>query len=78
MDYITCSRTKSKYRVAVALCEVCKRMKNCPDYLNYRQPSLFPELLKGERFTKRRNRPERMKNESEEISDKPEQLMLNL
>ena len=61
MDYITCNRTKSKYRVAVVICETCKRMVNCPDYLNYRQPSLFPQLLKGERFTKRRvpNRPGR-------------------
>ncbi len=80
-DYITCTHTKSKHRISVAICETCKRMKNCPDYRDYRQPSLFPEVLKRQRITKamyrRRTKAKRIGSESDENVDKPVQLFLN-
>ena len=81
MDYITCNRIKSKYRIGVVICETCKWMKNCPDYQAHRQPSLFPEGLKRKRITKvmyrRGGKPRRVESEPTENTDKPEQLSLN-
>ena len=80
-DYITCNHTKSKYRISVLICEACKRMKKCPDYRDYRQPSLFPEILKRQRITKalyrRRTKAKRIGSESDKNVDKPVQLSLN-
>ena len=80
-DYITCPHTKSKYRISVAICETCKRMKTCPDYRDYRQPSLFPAELKRQRITKamyrRRTTAKRIGSEYGQDVDKPVQLSLN-
>ncbi len=77
-QYITCSRTKSKYRVNVGICEICKRRKNCPDYLAYRQPSLFPELLKGKRTSRAAYRRGNRRVRLVGVSDRPKQLALDL
>jgi hypothetical protein len=82
MDYITCSHTKSEYKVSVAICDNCKRKKTCVDYRNYVQPSLFKDgsgrqkttRATGRRGTKKEiGTPERF-----EISARPEQLALNI
>ena len=81
-DYITCPRTKSEYRISVVICETCKRMKSCPDYRAYRQPSLFPEVLKRQKITKamyrrRTNKARRMGSESDRNVAEPVQLSLD-
>ena len=77
-NYITCTHAKSKYRISVAICETCKRMKNCRDYRDYRQPSLYPEVSKRQRITKamfrRSTKSKRIGSESDENVDKPVQL----
>jgi len=82
MIYITCNYKKSRPRISTAVCEKCKRTTNCPDYRNYIQPLLFADLFKVNTITnaiyKRGNRPKRMEPEATQISDRPEQLALNL
>jgi hypothetical protein len=79
-NYITCNHTKSKYRISVVICQTCKRMKSCPDYRHYRQPSLFPEVLKRQKMTKamyrRRTKAKRIGSKSDENIDKPAQVSL--
>lgn len=79
-SFITCSRTKSKHRISVVICETCKWMKNCPDYRAYRQPSLFPEVLKRQKMTKamyrRGTKAKRIGSKSDENIDKPAQVSL--
>ena len=82
MDYITCNRTKSRYKVSVDICSVCRRMKRCADYRDYVQPSLLPEALTAKRITKatfrKRRKPGRTKPDFLELSNQPEQLTLNI
>jgi len=82
MDYITCNRTKSKYKVSVAICSVCKRKKKCPDYKSYIQPALFPEAVTAKRMTKamfrKHRKPRGTKPDLLELPDRPEQLTLNI
>jgi len=82
MNYITCNRAKSRYKVSVDICSACKHMKKCSDYMSYIQPSLFPETLNSKRITKsmfrKRRKPIRIKPDSLELPDRPEQLMLNI
>ena len=81
-NYITCPHTKSKYRISVVICETCKWMRNCPDYKAYRQPSLFPGVLKRQKITKamyrrRINKAKRIGSESHQNVAEPVQLSLN-
>ena len=82
MDYITCNAKKNRPRVNVAVCAKCRRKKGCPDYRNYCQFPLFPELLAKTRATKeafiRFSKPTRIKSKRSEILNQPEQLMLDL
>jgi hypothetical protein len=82
MDYITCNRTKSKYKISVDICSVCKHNKRCPDYKNYIQPSLFPESSTAKRMTKatfrKRRKSRGTKPDPLDLSDKAEQLRLNI
>jgi len=82
MDYITCNAKKNRPRVNVAVCARCRQRKGCPDYANYCQFPLFPELLEQVGTTKeafiRFSKPIRMKSGPREILEKPEQLMLDL
>lgn len=82
MDYITCNYKKNKPKVSVNVCTKCKRRMNCLDYSNYLQPPLFPDLFKVKTLMKemcrRDNKAKRMKPEAAELSNKPEQLALNL
>jgi hypothetical protein len=82
VDYITCNTKKNRPRVNVAVCATCRRKKRCPDYRNYCQFSLFPELLEKARITKeafiRFSKPIRIKSGPSEILNQPEQLMLDL
>jgi|GEM_PF-2358968 len=41
MPYITCTKKKSHPKVSIEVCARC-RVKNCPDYKSFRQPTLFP------------------------------------
>ena len=57
-------------------------MKRCPDYRDYRQPSLFPEVLKAQKITRamyrrgtKSGKPE-PESASAETVDRPEQLSL--
>ncbi len=82
MDYITCNHTKSRYRVSVEICSVCKRMRMCADYRSYLQPSLFPEALNAKGITKamfrKRNKQRTTNLNPSEPPYKPEQLLLNI
>ncbi|UCH07158.1 MAG: hypothetical protein JSV55_13965 [Deltaproteobacteria bacterium] len=82
MDYITCNAKKNRPRVNVAVCAKCRRKKGCPDYRNYCQFPLFPELLEKAGITKeafiRSSRRVRTKSVPSEILNQPEQLMLDL
>ena len=82
MDYITCNHTKSKYRISVEICEVCKRMTKCADYQDYIQPSLFAEGSGHERITaamhRKKKRRETVRPDPFEDSEKAEQLTLNI
>jgi hypothetical protein len=82
MDYITCNAKKNRPRVNVAVCAKCRRKKGCPDYWNYRQFPLFPELLEKVRITKeafmRFSKPISIKSGPSEILNQPEQLLLDL
>jgi hypothetical protein len=57
-------------------------MKRCADYKSYIQPSLFPDALNAKRITKamfrKRRKSRGTKPDSLELSDKPEQLTLNI
>jgi len=54
MNFITCSRKKSKPKVSTTICEKCNRARKCPDYNLFRQPVLFSDLEKNNRpFRKR-------------------------
>jgi hypothetical protein len=82
MDYITCNAKKNRPRVNVAVCAKCRRKKGCPDYRNYWQYPLFPELLAKTRATKeafiRFSKPIRIKSGPSEILNQTEQLLLDL
>ena len=82
MDYITCNHTKSKFRINVKMCEVCKRMTKCADYQSYIQPSLFTEGSGVKRITaatyRKKKRRKTVKPEPFEGSDTAEQLTLNI
>ena len=82
MDYITCNAKKNRPRVNVAVCATCRRKKRCPDYWDYCQFSLFPELLAKTRTTKeaiiRFSKPIRIKSGPSQILNQPEQLLLDL
>jgi len=82
MDYITCTCRKNKPRVSVAVCMKCKRSRNCIDYRDYLQPSLFPDAFERRKIARaiytRGNKPKRTISEATEILGKPEQLALNL
>jgi hypothetical protein len=82
MVYITCNYKKSRPRISIAVCEKCKRRTNCPDYRDYIQPPLFADLFKVKTITnampRKANRPKRMESEATQITDKSEQLALNL
>ena len=75
MVYITCNYKKSKPRISIAVCKGCTRRKNCPDYGNYVQPLLLPI---PDAIHRRDAKPKRMKSEVGQISDRREQLALNL
>ena len=82
MDYITCNAKRSRPRVNVAVCAKCRRKEGCPDYRNYCQFPLFPELLEKARIAReaviRLRKPIRIKSVPSEILNQPEQLMLDL
>lgn len=81
MNYITCNQKKNKPRISVAVCVKCSRKKNCPDYGNYLQPLLFPNLRKEKTVTpiyRMSSKPKRVESEVSEVLDRPEQLELNL
>ena len=82
MDYIACNAKKNRPRVNVAVCAKCRRKKGCPDYRNYCQFFLFPELLAKTRATKeafiRFSKPIRTKSGPSEILNQSEQLLLDL
>jgi hypothetical protein len=82
MDYITCSRTKSEYKISVAICENCKRKKTCADYRNYAQPSLFREgsgLPSTTKATGHRGRKKEIaQRELFDMPNPPRQLTLNI
>ena len=44
MTYIVCNQKKKGHKVHVSVCERCRGVE-CPDYLNYAQPSLFPSFF---------------------------------
>ena len=52
MDYITCNYKKNKAKLSTAVCMKCRRRRNCPDYGDYVQPRLFPDLFKGKITTR--------------------------
>ncbi len=52
MDYITCNHRRSKSKVSVDVCEKCKRMAKCDDYMGYRQPFLYPNFVKMKKISK--------------------------
>ena len=49
MNFITCSRKKSKPKVSTSICEKCGRARKCPDYSLFLQPVLFSDLEKNNR-----------------------------
>ena len=74
MDYITCTKKKSRHKVQISVCEKCKGMI-CADYRNHVQPPLFLLLV----WDKPLRKPDRMKRvKPAPLPDGPEQLMLNL
>ncbi len=78
MDYITCNRTKSKYKVNVDICSICKHTKRCADYGSYIQPSLFPEGLTAKKMFRKRRKSRRTTPDPLDLSGGHEQLMLNI
>lgn len=76
MDYITCNRTNSKPRVNVKICEKCRHSNMCPDYGNYIQPLLFPTLNKV--MQREKVIGKRIRQKTAEVTDKQEQLTLNI
>jgi hypothetical protein len=76
MEYITCHLRKSRPAIPTVVCEKCKLMGKCADYLSYIHPSLFPNFSEID-AAKRKVRPKRIKAEDTETND-PEQLRFNL
>jgi len=56
MDFITCNSKKSKPKVNVTVCRVCRRQRLCGDYSRYCQPLLFPDLVSSGDAKKKRKR----------------------
>jgi hypothetical protein len=57
VEFIICNSRKSKPKVHVTVCHVCKRRRSCEDYSRYRQPLLFPTLaLSGDAKKTRKKR----------------------
>ena len=82
MDFIICNSKKNRPRINVAVCGKCRRRRNCPDYGNYVQFPLFPELFEIKTRARKRyvwdTQPKRMESEAAEVMNRPEQLELNL
>jgi hypothetical protein len=73
MPYITCTK-KKPHKVHISVCEKCKGVQ-CPDYLDFIQPTLFPSLVRDKSLRK----PVRIKKvKPVPLPDGPEQLILNL
>jgi hypothetical protein len=70
MPYITCTKKKSCPKVSIEVCARC-RVKNCPDYQAYCQPTLFPGLVQ-DRSLKRS--PKSIRTIPLPLSEGPQQL----
>jgi uncharacterized protein YciW len=44
--YLICTKRKSRPKVALEVCKACRYNRSCRQYVNYRNPLLFPELEK--------------------------------
>jgi hypothetical protein len=82
MDFITCNSKKNRPRINVAVCARCRRRRKCPDYGNYLQFPLFPELFEIKTGARKRYLRDtllkRMEPEAAEVMNRPEQLGLSL
>jgi len=72
LPYITCKQKKTQHKVHVSVCKSCRGI-NCPDYYNYLQLSLFPDLIPDER-TRRKFQPERGLGDPGPVVNPPEQM----
>lgn len=82
MDYITCNSKKNRPRVNVAVCGRCRRRGNCPDYVNYLQfplfPDLFHEIMLMEGTFGRARKQRRLKHDAATSTNRGEQLVFSL
>jgi hypothetical protein len=76
MDYIICSRKRSRPKVAVDVCETCRHIRRCPNFSDYIQPPLFPDLPRV--FGRRKPRAAAMRPEAGDCEQKHHQLLLGL
>jgi len=77
MDYIICNRKRSKPKVSRTICQKCRKVGKCPDYMGYIQFSLFPDFM-GTVITKeifrRPVKPEKLKTKKNGIRNETRQL----
>jgi hypothetical protein len=82
MDYITCNSKRNRPRVNVAVCARCKRRGICPDYVNYLQFPLFPDLFHDNMLTEgtfgRLRKQTRLKQDDAPSANRGEQLVFSL
>jgi len=46
--YLICPKRKGRPKVALEVCKACRNNKTCREYIIYRNPPLFAEMVKSQ------------------------------
>ena len=75
MSYIVCNQKRKGHKVHVSVCERCMGVQ-CPDFLNYAQPSLFPSFMAEIRDKRKPFSRQKIEKRDIPACDGPEQTLL--